>query len=354
MKKICVSTYCDWDNYGSVFQSVGLKRALQELGMQSFIVKDRPADCAKFTRKLKISKNPKAVFIGVYNFFVRNKVALKQKKSLDFINKNVDIKYYDTYDVLKNNPPKADAYIAGSDQIWKMRVYRPAFFLDFAQGKKISYAASMGDINIPQKNREVFKRAINNFDCISVREADNRDVISQYTDKEISVHVDPAFLCSKEEWKKLEKPYDIKKPYILVYPIYWDKKYNEQLKKLHKKTGYDIVYIGSGFDNVYANKRIFDADPGQFLYLVDNAEGVVSSSFHGVSLSIILNKRISAIINPASPSRISHLLQLLGVENTEICNLANADTSFYEKTNERIVEEKEKSMKYLKAALSNE
>lgn len=353
MKTVCVSTYCDWDNYGSMLQTLGMKNCLKSMGYESFAVKDSPAPALTYKTSMRLSKNPKACFMGVYRYLVRKKVAKKYSNTIKFMNENIDMKYYDNYDVLKNNPPKADLYVAGSDQIWRFRVCRPVFFLDFIDEgqKRIAYAASMGITDIPEKNKELFKDLVNKFDYISVREGDNKEAISQYTDKDISVNIDPALLCDKEEWRKYQKPYEMKKPYVLVYAIYWDSKLNKKLKELHKKTGLDIVCIGGkGFENIYANKRIFDASPEEFLYLVDNAQAVVTSSFHGTVFSIIFNKKLCAVINPASPSRIEYLLSLLKVKNSTVENLLDTDIGFYDETREIIKRETQKSKDYLRKA----
>ncbi len=356
MEKVCVATYCDWNNYGSMMQSIGLKNSLKKLGYESFIVKDSPAPPSKYRSSLHISKSPKALICNAYKHSKRSFISKKYENTINFMNKNIDICYYNNYSALAQNPPKADHYIAGSDQIWKFRIYRPLFFLDFVPEfkKRISYSASMGVANIPEKNKEKFSEVINKFDYISVREIDNKELIEQYTDKAVDVHIDPAFLCTADEWREYEHPYDIKKPYILLYTIYWDKELNRELKKLHKKTGLDVVAICNGASTIWANQKLFDVDPGQFLWLIDNAEAVITSSFHGTSFSIIFNKKLAAVINPSAPSRINYLLSRLSVNNSSIENVTDVDLSFYEQTNENIAKARDESMEYLKRVLSDE
>ena len=356
MKKICVSTYCDWNNYGSMMQTIGLKTMLTELGYKSIVVQDKPAPASKLQFSLHICKNPMATIKNIYSYTKRKKIAAKYENTLNFMRDNIDISYYNDYDVLKNNPPYADFYIAGSDQIWRPQSCHPVFFLDFVpEGKKrISYAASMGNTNIPENKIQVFKDFVNKFDHISVREKDNAECIKEIVGKEAQIHIDPAYLNDVEQWRKYEKPYDIKGPYILLYALYWDKKLNKELKRLHKKTGLPIVAICNGLSRAWANKKLFDVDPGQFLWLIDHAEAVISSSFHGVSLSIIFNKKLAAVINPALPSRITNILKNLEVENSTIEKVFDADTSFYENTNKLILNQKQKSIDYLKKVLRDD
>ena len=353
MKKICVSTYCDWNNYGSILQSIGFKKMLYKLGYTSVLVQDKPAPPANFQASLHICKNPMANIKNIYLYAKRKKVSLKYRNSLKFMRENVDILYYNNYDVLKNNPPEADYYIAGSDQIWRPQTCHPVFFLDFVSQdkKRISYAASMGNTNMPEAKKEIFKDFINLFDYISVREKDNVKFIKETVCKETEIHIDPAFLINADQWRKYKKTYDIQGPYILLYALYWDVNLNKQLKQLHRKTGLPIVAICNGLSRIWANKKLFDVDPGQFLWLVDHAEAVVTSSFHGVAFSIIFNKKLAAVVNPKLPSRIENILQTLRVKNSSIDGLMQVNTDFYENTNKRILEEQQKSINYLKKAL---
>ena len=356
MKNVIVSTYCDWDNYGSIMQSLGLKRALQSLGFESKIVIDHPAPPSQYIPSLKISGNMVLNMRKLYAYTKKDLIGNKYKASNKFINDNVDILYYNNYETLKNNPPEADYYIAGSDQIWRPSSCHPVFFLDFVEdkSKRASYAASMGNTKIPDEKRQIFTDFVNSFEHISVREQDNAEAIATVSDKELSVNIDPAYLLSKDEWQKYEKPYPIKKPYILLYALYWDKSFNKELKELHKKTGYDIVAICGGLSKIWANKKLFDVDPGQFIWLIDNAEAVISSSFHGVSFSLIFNKKLAAVINPALPSRITNLFASLGVKNSAITDVCSVDTSFYTNTNEIIKTKKEEALKYLSKVCSDD
>lgn len=63
---------------------------------------------------------------------------------------------YTSNDDLKQNPPEADVYFAGSDQIWNCFFPNgkdPAFYLDFAPAGSVraSYAASFAMDDIPEE-----------------------------------------------------------------------------------------------------------------------------------------------------------------------------------------------------------
>lgn len=356
MKKVCISTYCEPSSYGSVLQAIGLKKTLREIGFESFVVRDIPAPSTSKIFSFVVSANPKILLKQVLNLAINKKKTIGYTRSINYINDNVDVLYYNNYDVLCKNLPKADCYLAGSDQIWHPDLCKSAFFLDFVplDKKRISYAASMGKLEIADKRESCFSQLISNIDCISVRELDMVDVIRRFTDKNISQHIDPTFLLEREYWRRFSIEYKIDKPYILVYAIYWSSEHNKELKKLHKKTGYDVVALcPSGFSKIWANKKIYDAGPGEFLYLIDHAEIVVSSSFHGVALALNFNKKIIPIINPELPSRISSLLDCLGVERLPILDAISFELSAYNQINKNIEKERRRAICYLKEVLDD-
>ncbi len=356
MKKVNVVTYYVHNSYGSVLQLIGLKKTLETLDVAIRLIETEvfPENESKIRWDGPVTIKHGLIFL----FKLLNARQLKRKynNTMRFMNEQVEIAYYRDYTQLIHDVSQDALFLAGSDQIWNpQKMYAP-FFLDFAPpaSKKISYAASMGTFNIPTEQKERFGELLANMDTISVREKQMVDVLKEYTDKPIEVHIDPTFLLDAEEWRLLSRPYPIDEPYILVYALYWSSKYNPLLKQLHKETGLKIVVISNTPKPIYADKWVFDADPAQFLWLIDHAEMVVSSSFHGVALSLILNKKLSAVINPAAPSRIEDILHTLQYTNIELSSIAQETAPDYETVNKRIREERTRSVAYLSEVLSSE
>lgn len=354
--KVYTVTPCIWQSYGSILQAMSLQRKLCSMGYDSSIIKCEPYP-TDMLKKMPIEfKSFKRLISSIYKRCIFQALNRRYQSTNNFLSKYVDITYFDTYEQLVQKPPKADAFIAGSDQIWNPDNMCPLFYLDFVknQCKRISYAASMGVTNIPAYKATQMSVYLKNFQAISVRESDNVPVLRQYTQKKISVNIDPVFLQKAEQWRKFETEYPMENhPYILVYAIYWEKSLNAQLKELHKKTGMKIVTISSGLQCVYATRRIFDADPGQFLWLLDHAAAVVTSSFHGVAMSILFQKPLAAVINPNAPSRIACLMDTLGIPVLSIPDLLeNGKKIDYPRVNEQIANEQTRSESYLKEALS--
>jgi polysaccharide pyruvyl transferase WcaK-like protein len=265
----------------------------------------------------------------------------------------MNVETYEQYEELAGQAQPDVCYLTGSDQIWNPDRCYKHFFLEFVRsGKCISYAASMGKTDIPTENQDKFRLLMQRLDRISVRETQCRDVLQPLTEKKIEVHIDPTLLMGREEWRQYEKPYPVRGPYILVYMIYWNPSCKEQLKELKRRTGLPVYAVCSGLSRVYADKKLFDVGVEEFLWLIDHAEYVVTSSFHGVAMSTVFEKKFAAVVNPDSPSRIQHLMQTLGIPEVSISELDSAEDFDYYAINDKILQERVRAIQYLKEAIS--
>lgn len=339
MKKVCIASFCEWSSFGSVLQALALQRAIGEMGCDVFTVRPGHRPPPQWKWSASGGTNVKKWIMDLHGWLIRRRLGDGYRRCNAFIEKNVDLVHYREA-LSGGGVPAADVYIAGSDQVWNPLRIRPEFFLDFApEGKKrFSYAASMGVTEIPARSRDVFTDLIRKFDTVSVREDDNAPVVGQFTDVPARVDIDPVFLMGQEEWARYASPYPVDRPYVLVYALYWDKSLNAQLRRLHRETGMDIIAVSGHLQRVYATKRIYDADAGQFLWLIRHAEAVVSSSFHGIALSVIFNKKLTVVNNPQAPSRVACLTRRLKVEGMSIAELAGPCKIDYDTVNARIAE----------------
>ena len=132
MKKICVSTYCELTSYGSVLQAYALKRHLDALGCEvSHIKFDK--NYQDGTQIYYKGKNIKIFLINMGRFLKRKQIRRRYESTLRFFYENFNFIRYADYEELKSNPPEADLYIAGSDQVWNPLAMKPFFFLDFVK-----------------------------------------------------------------------------------------------------------------------------------------------------------------------------------------------------------------------------
>ena len=255
----------------------------------------------------------------------------QRKKDYDYFTKNYLnlTNRYNSIDELKKNPPIADVYLAGSDQIWNIMFnngYDPAFYLQFGDKNivKASYAASFAVEEQDYKYDSNIKEWLSEFDYIGVRESSALEILNGYNVKGQQV-MDPVFLLTKEEWNGLVKPIKEDK-YIFVTDF--DK--NEIMMKLAKELAnkYNakvISLVPLGYeDEVYKD----DQGPLGFLSLIKNACCVLSNSFHATAFSIIFHTDLY-VVNRIDKinTRMRDLLEMFGLSDRLISVKQDIDKS---------------------------
>ena len=261
---------------------------------------------------------------------------------------------YRTYLELKQNPPKADIYIAGSDQIWNSLLPNgkdPAFFLNLGEKntKRISYAASFGIPSISKNLKKQTQLYLSCFNKISVREYTGTKIL-QELGYNSTVVVDPVFLLKSNEWKDLITTTKriIKEDYILVYDIFQD---NEQLtaatKELSAKYNLKIVSINDNKKSSYAHVNISNGGPIEFLNLLYNASFVISCSFHATAFSVIFNKPFWVFYRKSNISRMMDFLKIINLEQCLNPQSFEPNEINWNKVNAQLKEHISKSIEFL-------
>lgn len=236
------------------------------------------------------------------------------------------VKYYSS-DELQKNPPMADVYVAGSDQIWNTfseNGKESGYYLDFGvkETKRISYAASLATSSIREDCKNFVKKQLQKFDAISVREKTGAGLLKEIGIHDVSVVLDPVFLLNKEEWRMLSKSGSLNglkpKSYLLVYDFLGnDPQMVSFAKEYAKKHSLKVVSVNDFNIRDYADVNINNAGPLEFLALIDNAACVVASSFHATAFSIILEKEFYTfnLKGYNNSSRMQDLLSKLSLED---------------------------------------
>uniref|UniRef100_UPI0026114D82 polysaccharide pyruvyl transferase family protein n=1 Tax=uncultured Treponema sp. TaxID=162155 RepID=UPI0026114D82 len=129
-KKLKVGILTFWwsnDNYGQLLQCYALQKYLRDAGHDAFLIRYNSQN--DFTRSpvfIRLLKALNPILLFKYlNYRVNSRKSIVEAKLHDrhfedFRNKYIvqSEKIYSSYSELKENPPEADVYIAGSDQVW--------------------------------------------------------------------------------------------------------------------------------------------------------------------------------------------------------------------------------------------
>lgn len=321
-KKVNIITIHFGTNHGSVLQAYALSNYLQGIGHDVRIIDYVPERYNVWNSLLLRKKNkyPLPVIMAYYPFAVMK--GYKVRKLFDsFVKNNLNLtRRYSSKEELKNCPPMADIYISGSDQVWNNDYNGDneySYFLDFVpnHAKKVAYAASFGKEDVPQKHLSDIKPLLQDFDKISVREADAKRILAPIGIYATHV-VDPVFLFSKQEWREFATKHETDKPYILVYVM--DGLYNELLdyaQKWKEQTGKKIYVVSfKKIKDQRIDKCFYLTSPKDFVGLIDNADAVITNSFHGTAFSILFQKDFMTVGKEKYNSRMCSLLSKLNLD----------------------------------------
>lgn len=207
---------------------------------------------------------------------------------------------YPSYEALKANPPEAELYIAGSDQIWNT-LFRngkdAAFYLDFGEKdtRRISYAASFATQQIEPGYESFVAAELQNLDAVSIREKLSLPLLKSLGREDGVAVCDPVFLLSSDEWNRwIEHVPTSSDKYLLVYLTDRSKQIEEISKAIKKATGWKIYVVG-GFKEAWADRCLVNAGPVEFVRLVKDAQYVISNSFHATAFALIFEKNFSVV-----------------------------------------------------------
>src|SRR5690606_1174645 len=262
------------------------------------------------------------------------KVNVLHKQIRPFLEKNLPNRTLpiDNLSQLKQATQDFDAFVVGSDQVWRLEYVKdnyPTYFLDFVpQGKtKIAYAASLGKDYWEGGDESVaiVSKLLTDFDLVTVREDRAVDVCLQTFNYAKAHHVlDPTFLPDMSFYKKLIDSIGFDKEiglfnYVLDPSPNSSKLVEKISKQKHLKT--NKIYLNEN-KSIKTGSSLVENWLAHFYY----ADFVVTDSFHGMVFSIIFNKPFLVFGNKERGlTRFSSLLKLLDLEERLIDADSNTD-----------------------------
>lgn len=331
--KISIVTPHSVYNYGAVLQAYGLYTYLEKNGYEVYM-QDFPAHTGGTPRSIH-----EIIYVFARGIFRRIYYKSIKEAENSFNQFIASFRLTDANDL--------DLYIVGSDQVWNPANIEGVFSLDFAKEDtmKVSYAASMGVSKIERVDENRFCTILNKLDYLSAREQATADEVKRITSRECSVEIDPTFLLDINSWRENEKTMNINKPYILLYILHVPNNINGIIKQLKKQYHKDVLIIdqmGGLSWGIKGAKGIRNVGPGEFLWLFDHAERIVTTSFHGTAFSIIFRKEFVAIYNRNAPSRIQNILSIAGLENN---GFPSGEDIFFNEIDYNLVDKKLQKIK---------
>lgn len=370
MKSIKTLTLHHAHNHGSALQTYALQRFVRNLvceyghGVDYQIIELHTRFQEHFYDVIKPWGTPKNIVKNLIAFLHYRVLKLRHAKFEAFLKDEFQLtpRYYNIEELMQN-PPQADYFITGSDQIWNVRAqdFSEAYYLPFVtSGKRISYAASFGPLKIDwaKYDKEGITSMLSKYDAISVRETGSADNVETLLGSRPEVHVDPTFLLTADEWRKVQSDANYNDgKYILLYCLEPSKQQLQWAEQIGKKLNLSVVVTRYNNKNDWFNPFVhrYESGPRDFLSLIDHAALVLSSSFHGTAFSIIYHKPFY-VFNGLTDNRISSILTRTdlcdrSIEKEEDINNVTIKPVNAEKIDAYLNAERKRSAEFLSKAL---
>ncbi len=354
-------------NYGAVLQCLALQRALNGLGVDPEVVNyfPPPEKEIPWWRGSGILHGhflETSLRRGIKFLYGRK----MRRKFVEFRAECLSLSSVCTDENVQGTTEGYDALMVGSDQIWG-HARSSAYFLEWTpqyQGRRISYAPSFGHANQPAEKLADFGKWLKCFDALSVRDEMSRQVVARVSGLDAEVVADPTLLVDLDDVKK-----DVLLPvdeYILVY-VLGDEIYGGQgamVNILRKEMGNIpvVAVIPSAHKAHYcrwADIRVWQAGPKEWLSLVSKAQFVYTDSFHGAVFAMKYHKPFAAYYSEeARGPRLLDLAERYGVQRNVIGsvdegleNCIGRDMPDYDHIDRLISDHVEKSYRFLVNAL---
>lgn len=359
MKKVSIITLHNVTNFGSMLQTYATQYTIKKIGYKAEIIDFVPEGLTLY--RAMFPKNENRGFVSKsIRFFPKLICNIIQYSVLNkFLKKYIcksQIKY-SSYEELVNNPPKADIYMSGSDQIWNTQNSNKqndikAYYLQFVpeNKKKVAYAGSFGKKEFSDEMMIKIGEYLKDYNAISVRESFGLKILEKVGIKN-GVHVlDPTMLLSRNEWENFIYPVKEKR-YLFVYNLNRNPVIKKYAQVIAKEKGLGIVNFSDTFEFIkHAKNRLING-PKDFVSYIAYADYIITDSFHGIAFSINFNKQFVCVKAPKYNSRLESMLNLVGLEERLFEKEINLEIAYknieYEKINKIIKENREKSLKYL-------
>lgn len=338
MKRISIFTLIGANNIGAFLQGFALSKTLESLGFDyEFVMMPTQGEHKGKFDKIKRYLRQKNFRLLLYKIVSGKKYTQARQ--------NLKTTIFDP-------TRKYDFVIIGSDEMWNLDtesfVQYPQFFgKNLLADKIISYAPSAGNTTYEQLKAAGYDFVA--FDKISVRDQRTYELVLAMDIRKPVKVLDPTFLL--ESYDKYLPDIQYHGNYILVYSygVYGNEV--KKIKEFSKEINLPLLSIGTF--NSWCDKNII-VSPFEFLAYMKKARFVITSTFHGTALSIILNKQFVSCVEGSE--KVQSLLNEFYLQTRAVIAEKSLSEIFgcridYGVVNKMVTDKRSESMKYLVEAL---
>ena len=346
--KVAIVTLPLHTNYGGLLQAYALKTCLEGLGHETTVL--------DMEDKMPAPKLYKAPFVYARRMLGRMfkgaaapevfrerrfkaELPVVSANTKVFVDKYIAPRMIRSFGQISHG--EYEAFVVGSDQVWRPR-YFPGVedaFLRFAKGwdvRRIAYAASFGtdELEYEKPMLDNCVRLLGEFDAVSVREESGVKMCSEWFDRDDVEHVlDPVMLLDVDMYRSMaadvaEHP---AKGKLVTYILDKDAHKQSVVDFIAGVGSFDVHDISvSPYDGTLPLEDRVVPSVEQWLAGFADAEFVVTDSFHGCVLAILLHKRFVVVGNSSRGlARMQSLVDMFGLDQRLVQGIDPEDDGEY-------------------------
>lgn len=369
--KIGIITLHNSFSFGACLQAYATYMAVRQLGHEAVMIDYRNSYEQSQNHVLPTKKDIslKKRIVTVAENILLLKLHNQNRSFRGFHNIYEKTDYYSSAEEIQTQ--SFDCLISGSDQLWNPDIFGgidTAFFLDFGSEncRRISYAASAGSHVFTDGEISLIYPLLKKYYAISVREEKLKKQIDSIIGINAKTVLDPTFLLPVSHWRQFMGEPLYREHYILLYMIgvpysEYKTKYAPVVRFYSEKLNLPVFGVSqmSFVKTLGVDRALCGLTPQQLIRAINDADLVITSSFHGVAFSVQLNRRFAAL-KTENPDRVNCLLESVGLENRIIDGLDEKkcisllNEIDYSEVNQKLGLLKEDSLSWLRRQLDYE
>lgn len=319
------------DDYGAMLQAYALKYYLKKISKEK--VEIIPYAPIKLTGRYRLypvvgTEADRKIKYSLKHFTFKRNISyfyafLKRRGNMRYFRHH----YLTRKSAVRNTTgislKKYSHVFVGSDQVWNPEItvgLDDAYMGNIKEKgncKLIAYGASFGGEVLPEKYHTHFMKSISeNFSAVSLREKSAVPFVRSFFHGNATDVLDPTLLLEQKEWEKIGKL-----PQEQGYILFIYTEYNERMiQYLHDLSGEvqrKVVQISmpwSGQNRDWIHLEI-KGGPSEFIGFFQNADYVVTNSFHGMVFSILFEKKFLVFSHSNKNARIENTLDKLNLKS---------------------------------------
>lgn len=340
--KICVLSMQRINNMGSLLQSYALKRLLEALGNQVEFIDIKKIDTdyqllGDYKQKFKGESEQTGLVgkIRKIDKYTLNRLKIRRlSDEQSVIFEQFRMNFLNINDVSK----KYDLCVIGSDEVFNCLNagswgFTSQLFGNVEEANNvITYAASCGSTKYDELPLEVatcIREAFKKVSAFSARDVNTHEFISKLTNKKISDNLDPVLIYDfSDEVNKVKTLPKLPEHYCVIYSYYnriHKQKEIDTIKEFCNKHNLTPIAIGSP---QFWLKNYVACSPFQCLKIFQNADYVVTDTFHGTIFAAKYAPKYAVLIRDSNRNKLLDLIKKIKIEKHLIENIEEIEEKY--------------------------